>query len=921
MPNKNMQRLKPPLNGLTKELKMINAPIILVVDDETLPRTLLSTSLKEAGYVVWEADSGKTALQLLRERLVDVVLLDLVLPKMNGFQVLKQMKSDNLLRHIPVVVVSASDDMESVVRCIEMGAVDHLSKPFDPVLLHARIRAALAIRQVEEERVLASPAGPAEERERALQPCERKVPEEQEIEKGMGIFGFLRTIFRWSCPYKKRTAFFVLLILISIGLEAALPLGFKFITDDALIPHNFQILFLTLVILLVALLVSTLTQIFSDYLYSRLATKVLNDLRFKMYRHLQGLSIRFYIRIPAGEITSRFTTDLSAVENTVILCLPLTLGQFVFVVFTVGLLFMLEWKLALFSMIGLCLSYIAEQRMEKPASGTDTLMKEQQARITSVLQETVNAQPVVKILRLQNMVIERFKHQMVDFYRTAARAAFLSYLTERVPNRCMALFGLLTISAGAFLTFYGFLSIGELISFQVLLTGLVTAVGDLTWSAPHLVRAASGMYRIEQLLNEKPDVTEAENAVPLPRPVREIVLRDVTFGYVEGQSNLKNVSLRVPMNQSVLFVGPSGCGKSTVLNLLIRFYDPSQGFVAIDGYDLRSVTEDSLRQHMSVILQESFLFNTTIRENIRFGKRDATDEEVEAAAEMAKMHEIIMSFPKGYDTVVGERGSRLSGGQRQRVAIARAILSDPKILLLDEATSALDTATAASINRSLEQIAKGRTIISVTHRLESAPKANCIYVFQEGQLVESGHHKDLLKRGGLYAQLWRKQTGFVLQDDGSRAEADPGRLRDIPILSVLDEESLQAVAGLFITERYPLDRWIVHEGDPGDRFYIIVRGRVAVSRKESSGLERRVAVLEDGDYFGEIALVRNVPRTASVQALSDCILLSLAGEQFLRLIERSPQMREKIEKAMLERICTPEASLADARSEENSSSG
>jgi ATP-binding cassette subfamily B protein len=884
---------------------MVNTRTILIVDDETLFRTLLRTSLKEVGYTVHEADSGKRALLMLRERLFDLVLLDLVMPEMDGFQVLKRMKSDNLLRHIPVVVVSASDDMESVVRCIEMGAVDHLSKPFDPVLLHARVHAAFAIQQIRGGQDLVSPAGLAEERKDDFHPYEQEVSEGQEIEESMGIFGFLRSIFQWSRPYKKWIVFFLMIVFISIGLEAALPLGFKFITDDALIPHNFQILVLTLTVLVVALLMSTLTQIFSDYLYSRLATKILNDIRFKMYRHLQRLSMGFYTRTPAGEITSRFTTDLSAVENTIMFSLPLALCQFVFVIFSLGLLFMLEWKLAIFSMIGLYISYKAEQRIEEPASRTDSLMKARQAKITAVLQENVNAQPVVKILRLQNMVIERFKHQMIEFYRTAARAAFFAYLTERVPDRCMALFGLLTISAGAFLTFFGFLSIGELISFQVLLTGLVTGVGELTWSAPHLVRAAGGMNRIERLLNEKSDVSDKEEATPLPPPTREIVLQNVTFGYAEGQTNLKDVSLTIPMNKSVLFVGPSGCGKSTVLNLLMRFYDPRQGSVAIDGNDLHEVLQDSLRQHMSVVPQESFLFNTSIRENIRMGKREATDEEVEEAAKKAELHEIIKSFPEGYDTVVGEKGGRLSGGQRQRIALARAILSNPMILLLDEATSALDPATAASINKTLEQIAKGRTVISVTHRLESAPNTDKIYVFQEGRLVESGRHEELLKRGGLYAQLWRKQTGFVIQDNGNRAEAKPERLRDIPILSILDEELLKAIAGLFITEHYPQDRMIVYEGDPGDRFFIIVRGRVEVLKKGPSGSESRVAVLDDGDYFGEIALVRNVPRTASVRTLSDCILLSLTGEHFLRLMEQSPRMREEIERAILGRVIAP----------------
>jgi len=874
---------------------------ILIVDDEQLPRTLLSASLTGSGYAVCEVGSGKGALELMRSRSFDLVLLDLIMPEMDGFQVLKQMKSDTLLRDIPVVVVSASENMESVVSCLEMGAADHLSKPFDPVLLHVRIRAALVNRQLEEQERGGKLAVPGGEAQASSKPQRGEDTGDAAAER-LSILGFLHILLHKIGPYKKQSILFTAVLLTSLAIEAALPLGFKFITDNALIAHNVQALILIVAVIIGAFGVVVLTEIGSDYLYARLSTKVLNDLRFNMYRHLQRLSLGYYQRVSAGEITSRFTTDLAAVESTVALSLPVALSEFVMVLFGLVLLFIIEWKLALFSLIGLYVSYKSGQRVAGAASGADTSVKNQQAGIAAVLQENVNAQPVVKIFRLQNMVIERFKHQMVELYHTASRAMFLSYLTDRVPGRSIELFGLLTIGAGAFLTLFEYLTIGELIAFQVLLTSLIGSVQELTWSVPSLVRAAGGMHRIELLLNEIPDVVDAEDTRPLPRPSREIVLRDVTFGYTAGRTNLKNVSLAIQVNQSVLLVGPSGCGKSTVLNLLMRFYDPRQGSISIDGYDLRTVQQDSLRQHMSVVLQENFLFNTSIRENIRLGKRGATDQEVEAAARAAQMHEIITGFPEGYDTPVGERGGALSGGQRQRLAIARAILSDPPVLLLDEATSALDPATSSSINEALEHVGKGRTVISVTHRLESAPKADGIFVFKDGQLVESGRHEELLKRAGLYAQLWSKQTGFVLHDSGKRAEVDPAWLRKIPILSGLDAESLKTIAALFVTERYPQNRSIVQEGDFGDRFYIIVRGRVAVFRKDGTGQGRQVAVLEDGDYFGEIALVRNIPRTAGIETLSDCIFLSLAGEHFLRLMSRDSSMREKIERTMTERL-------------------
>jgi len=801
-----------------------------------------------------------------------------------------------LLRNIPVVIISGNDDMESVVRCIEMGAVDHLSKPFDPVLLHARIRSAFAIKQVE---------AISEEIKTEKEVVEEQISEEQPSQETYSIADFLQSLGPWCQPYKSKVIFLGLLLLLSLGIEAALPMGFKFITDDALIPHNFRVLVMTIGALITALITVTLIQIIADYLYVRLATKVLNDLRFNMYRHLQRLSMGFYSRVSHGEITTRFTTDLAAVENTVMLCLPVAFGQVVIVYFTIILLLMMEWSLAALAMIGLYITFKMEQTVESPAAKADAQMKMEQAKIAAVLQENVSAQQVVKSFRLQQIVIERFKHQMVNFFQTAARASFLSYLTERVPGKCAAFCGLFTISVGVWLTFYGYLTLGELISFQVLLTALITAVGDLSWSLPHLVKASGGMCRIDQLIKEKPEVIDAPDAEALPRPDSEISLNNVTFGYTDNKDILKNVSMTIKTRQFVLLVGPSGCGKSTVLNLLMRFYDPRQGSIFIDGYDLKQITQDSLRQHIGIVLQENFLFNTTIRENIRIGKQGATDEEVENAAKLAEVHDIIINLPEGYNTIVGERGSNLSGGQRQRVAIARAILSDPPILLLDEATSALDPTTASSIDRALQKVGKGRTLISVTHRLDPAPEADCIFVFKDGRLVESGSHNELLTKGELYSQLWNKQTAFVLSEDGYSTEVDIERLRDIPILSRLDEDSLKMVADALITERFSQGKWIFQEGEPGNKFYIIVRGRVAVCQK-IGGKETRLAVLEDGDYFGENALLKNIPRTAGILALKDCFLLSLAAEHFLRLMEHSPQMRSEINRILSERANSPE---------------
>jgi len=277
------------------------------------------------------------------------------------------------------------------------------------------------------------------------------------------------------------------------------------------------------------------------------------------------------------------------------------------------------------------------------------------------------------------------------------------------------------------------------------------------------------------------------------------------------------------------------------------------------------------------------------------GNPNATDEEVETAARAAEIHDLIMSLPQGYETLAGERGGRFSGGQRQRIAIARAILRNPAILILDEATSALDPATEAAINATLSRIARNRTVISVTHRLNSVLDADRIFVMDRGQLVEDGAHEELLGLKGTYSALWRKQSGFTLNDAGDQAKVDAERLSLIPILERLDREMLVELAGLFSSEQYPADRLVIHEGDPGDKFYIIAHGQVSVTRRDSSGKDRQVVVLQDGDYYGEAALLRNAPRNATVRTLAQSLFLTLPRAQFLNLMAKAPRVRKSSE--------------------------
>jgi ATP-binding cassette subfamily B protein len=339
-----------------------------------------------------------------------------------------------------------------------------------------------------------------------------------------------------------------------------------------------------------------------------------------------------------------------------------------------------------------------------------------------------------------------------------------------------------------------------------------------------------------------------------------------------------------------------------VLNLLTRFHDPRRGAVRIDGYDLRTVTQESWRSQVAVVFQESFLFNTTIRENIRMGRPAASDAEVVEAAKAAEIHDIVERMPDKYDTLAGERGGRLSGGQKQRVAIARALLRDPPVLMLDEATSALDAGAEAAINATLDRAGKGRTVITVTHRLASVVNTDRVFVLDHGRLVEEGSHRELVQQGGIYQRLWEKQSGFTLSPDAMHAQVQAERLKAIPLLGSLDDAALAKLSNLFFTERFAAGRAVFVEGDPGDKFYVIVRGSVVMTIKTASGEERQVGVIQDGNYFGEIALLEDRPRNATIRTRSECLFLTLQREHFLRLLDETPRVRVAFEEVARERL-------------------
>jgi ATP-binding cassette subfamily B protein len=326
-------------------------------------------------------------------------------------------------------------------------------------------------------------------------------------------------------------------------------------------------------------------------------------------------------------------------------------------------------------------------------------------------------------------------------------------LVERSATTGGYLLHLLIFGLGAYWVYADRLTLGTFVAFEGMFLSMGESLTYVTQFVPTLAQAAGSARHINEIFAEKPCVIDSIDAVIAPRFAHEITFQSVSFEYAEGPFRLENLQMRIPRGSHVALVGVSGSGKSTILNLLLRFHDPTSGAILIDGRDLRSVTQASLRAQIGIVFQDSVLFHTSIFENIRLGNLGASRQEVESAAQAAEIHDFVVSLPGGYETMVGERGSQLSGGQRQRIAIARALVRDPCILILDEATSALDYATEASILATLRTVTRGRTVIQVTHRLASVIDADQIVILEHGKVVEEGAHQALIERGGVYANL------------------------------------------------------------------------------------------------------------------------------------------------------------------------
>lgn len=581
---------------------------------------------------------------------------------------------------------------------------------------------------------------------------------EMAAQRDMSLVGFIKyTITYWS-PYWRTVVVIVPSLLAFRIYQTAFALSLRTIVDSMVIATGAPTIIFILVGLAVGFPVIAAAYILGQRLTANVSANILNDIRFKLFAHLQQLSISFYKNNVTGNILSRFSSDIDQIEKGVTRKAMDGLITFLALGINIPVLFLLDWRLAAISVAVIPLTSALLERVVPWSAYTTYQLQREKAKTVTIVQENISAQMVVKGYAYQNPMISLFQGRLDELRGKSVESTFSSAMVESLSILSLLFSQLVVTCAGGIFAIYGIMSPGSLVAYLSLLAVTHRELYDFAKRIiPNMISAIGGIQRIEDLLRELPQVTDAPHALDLPAFQREIRFDRVGFSYTGQQQQLKQLSLTIGAGRYVAIVGPSGAGKSTILNLLMRFYDINSGSISLDGHDLRAVTQDSLRAQIGVVFQEAFLFNTSIRDNIRVAKLDATDEEVMAAAKAAEIHDFIMTLPAGYDTLVGERGGRLSGGQQQRISIARAMLRNPAILLLDEATSALDLETEAAITATIESLAVGRTIIFVTHRLRTIVRADQIFVLEAGDVVECGTHPELLAHEGLYHRMWYTQ--------------------------------------------------------------------------------------------------------------------------------------------------------------------
>ena len=564
-----------------------------------------------------------------------------------------------------------------------------------------------------------------------------------------------RKILKYARPYTKSLVFAFICLTLTSLVNLVLPLIVRNMINAVVILKDSQILDGLAWDLFFIIILQAVFAVTHNYVFGFVGHRMTTDFRIEFFSHIQSLSLRFFQERRLGEILSRMNNDISVIQNALVSIPVALLRQSITLIGAMAIILYLNWKLTGLILLILPPLMIFARVFGKRLRLFSEKLQDQIAQAVVVLEEVASSIKIVKSFTRENYERERFKKEIeTAFERAVDKLKISSFFGPFILGLTFMVSAVL-IWYGGYQVMSGVTTPGELAAFFLYALIVAGPIGTFVRLYTQIQEASGAIRRVYEILDTAPAIDNPENPIFLENITGRIQFENVSFGYRQEFEILHNINFDVRPGQTVALVGPSGAGKSTVIKLLHRFFDASQGSIRLDEHDIRSLDRKSFLSQIALVPQETLLFGGTVKENILYGKLDATDQELEDAAKKANAHDFIVDLENGYETIVGEKGAKLSGGERQRIAIARAILKNPKILVLDEATSSLDNCSEALIQEAVEKLMEGRTTFIVAHRLSTIHKADQIIVLEKGRIVETGQHEELMNNKNLYYNLYK----------------------------------------------------------------------------------------------------------------------------------------------------------------------